>query len=188
MYTELELSGLIQYLPPNSSQSLGSVFPSISWDNNNTDYINFLSGSTHTLCITVIDFQLIRYSETFSPGLQRGGIRGGSTNRLMSVCVTVWILSLPHKAMFRLMLTFKVSRIHWEKLRVFPPSICGYCRENANSQERGAHISLTANLSDIIEHASSLVEEPHLQTIPVSCTAYTKEHSAEVLTVLIWST
>lgn len=69
--------------------------------------------------------------------------------------------------------------------RVFPPSICGYCRENANSQERGAHISLTANLSDIIEHASSLVEEPHLQTIPVSCTAYTKEHSAEVLTVLI---
>lgn len=137
MYTELELSGLIQYLPPNSSQSLGSVFPSISWDNNNTDYINFLSGSTHTLCITVIDFQLIRYSETISPGLQRGGIRGGSSNRLMSVCVTVWLLSLPHKAMFRLMLTFKVSRIHWEKLRVFPPSICGYCRENANSQERG---------------------------------------------------
>lgn len=187
MYTELELSGLIQYLPPNSSQSLGSVFPSISWDNNNTDYINFLSGSTHTLCITVIDFQLIRYSETFSPGLQRGGIRGGSTNRLMSVCVTVWILSLPHKAMFRLMLTFKVSRIHWEKLRVFPPSICGYCRENANSQERGAHISLTANLSDIIEHASSLLVEPHLQTISVSRTAYTKEHSAEVLSVLMWS-
>lgn len=123
MYTELELSGLIQYLPPNSSQSLGSVFPSISWDNNNTDYINFLSGSTHTLCIIVIDFQLIRYSETFSPGLQRGGIRGGSTNRLMSVCVTVWILSLPHKAMFRLMLTFKVSRIHWEKLIEFSPPV-----------------------------------------------------------------
>lgn len=123
MYTELELSGLIQYLPPNSSQSLGSVFPSISWDNNNTDYINFLSGSTHTLCITVIDFQLIRYSETISPGLQRGGIRGGSSNRLMSVCVTVWILSLPHKAMFRLMLTFKVSRIHWEKLIEFSPPV-----------------------------------------------------------------
>ena len=53
------------------------------------------------------------------------------------VCVTVWILSLPHKAMFRLMLTFKVSRIHWEKL-IDMWILQGECKE---SRKRRTHFS-----------------------------------------------
>lgn len=67
------------------------------------------------------------------------------------------------------------------KAQSFPPQymwiLQGECKQSRKRR--------TANLSDIIEHASSLLVEPHLQTISVSRTAYTKEHSAEVLSVLM---